>query len=249
MRLPDANEVPSPNLATGDKPAPKEEAVTGAVGAATDDEAQAAKVAWAFLKAGSVQERRGYILNVMLVGPRMEEYYLTHDPGPVPFKEVEALGPDPLLREAYDFAVTLQNGERRRLVTRKSIKKVFLVDWGSFVLFSEMSWRDFISARPQKALLFRVVASPAEASRSNSVDAEQAVCLKIVDPLNADSPPLYAYALRKSGPGLSLEFVMRKAAGSPVPLMVKMRFPAQSTEGDEVWIDEFVGEGWVAQGW
>jgi hypothetical protein len=42
---------------------------------------------------------------------------------------------------------------------------------------------------------------------------------------------------------------MRKAAGSPVPIMIKIRFPAESTSGDQVWVDEFVGEGWVSQGW
>jgi len=248
MRLPDSNELTSGPSAADSKPVPKEEAVTGTVGGAMDDEAQAAKVAWAFLKAPNLQERRNLILNILSVGPRLEEYYLTHDPGPVPFKEVESLGPDPVLREAYVFGVTLENGGRRRLVTRKSNKKGFLVDWGSFVLYSEMGWRDFISARPQKPLFFRVVATAAEASRGDFVDPDQAVCLKIMDPLSADSPPLYAYALRTTSPGKALEFVLRKAAGSPVPVMIKIRFPAESASGDQVWIDEFVGEGWVSQG-
>jgi hypothetical protein len=216
---------------------------------APDDEAAAIKIAVAFLKAADTNQRLGLILNVKTVEPKLRDYYLTHDPGPVPYENIESMGKDPALGGAFGFMVTLRSGERRRLVVRMSKKQAFLADWASFVIYSEMSWDDFLSARPQKPVMFRLWASAADQFGHGFADSEKLLCLKVTNPLNADSVPLYAYAPRSSSLGHSLEFVLRRAAGATVPLMLKLRFPQQDSSANQVWIDDFLGEGWVAQGW
>ncbi len=213
------------------------------------DDAGILKVVTAFLQAPTVDQRLDLVLSRTIVEPKAREFYKRHPDGPVPYESVESLGRDSAINTAYVFAVIMKDGEHRRLMVRKSIKKGYLVDWSSFVIYSEMEWGDFLSSRPQTPVLFRIMAGVSDVYRNDFLDPKKFLCLKISNPLNVQTPPLYAYAQRSSSLGHTLEFIMQRASGTSIPLMLKLKFPETAGASDQVWVDEFVGEGWVARIW
>lgn len=202
-----------------------------------------------FLEAPNADQRLKYVLSQKLVEPKFREYYKHHSDGPIPYETVESLGAGSGVGNALEFAVVMPDGERRRLVVRQSVKQGYLVDWPSFVIYSEMEWTDFVRERPQKPVLFRIMAQLTDVYEGEFADPSKFVCLKIVNPQDMRMPPLYAYAWRNTSLGHSIEFVMGKAAGGAVPLMLKLKFPEGGGLPNQVLIDEFVGEGWVARIW
>jgi hypothetical protein len=213
-----------------------------------DAEAQL-KAVNAFLDAANVNERVNCVLNRKTAEPRMRLYYQKHPDGPIPHETVEKLGADSQDNAVLNFEVIQQDGARRRLIVRKSIKKGYLVDWPSFVIYSDMDWDDFLAARPQQPKLFRVMAGLGDVYRNSFIDPAKLICLRLVNPLDPHAPPLYAYAPRTTSVGHTLEFVMRRAAGSMVPVIVRLKYPDSGGDPNQVWVDDFVSEGWMTMSW
>lgn len=214
----------------------------------TNQEA-ALKTVELFLKAPSLQERVKYVRQQELWGPRMREYYVRYGDGPVRFDRVEA--PDGVAQTETDFtfSVVLQDGQRRSMKVGKSNTGDFLVDWASFVIYSEMDWDKFRGRRPSELVTFRVLAMPSDYFVNGFSDSKKLVCLRLANPLNSAKPPLYAYADRNSAVGRSLAFIMQTYSGKAVPLILRLKYASQSGPENQVLIGEFVGEGWVARSW
>ena len=213
------------------------------------NQAAALKAVESFLKAPSLQERVKYVRQQELWGPRMREYYVRYGDGPVRFDRVEA--PDNAAQSETDFtfSVVLQDGQRRSIKAGKSNTGDFLVDWASFVIYSEMDWDKFRSRRPMDLITFRVLAMPSDYFKNGFSDSKNLICLKLANPLNSAKLPLYAYADRNGAVGRSLSFILQTYSGKAVPLILRLKYPSQSDQENQVLIGEFVGEGWVARSW
>lgn len=240
-KKPVAKTVPAPTLT----PVKKN---SGGPNSITNQEA-ALKAVGSFLNASTLMERIKYVRRQELWGPRMQEYYVRNRDGPVLFDRVEAVEGGAKDDKNFIFSVVLSDGQRRKIEVGQSSAGDFLVDWASFVLYSEMDWDKFRSNRPTEPVTFRVLAMPSDYFENGFTDSKNLVCLKLANPLNSSEPPLYAYADRNSTAGRSLAYIVQTYAGKAVPLILRLRYPAPSVTENQVLIGEFVGEGWVAQSW
>jgi hypothetical protein len=210
---------------------------------------RARKAAIAFLDASTVEERLTRVRDRQLVEKRMRSYYEREGDRPVVYERVEALEVDPAGPFTYSFNVILQAGARRKIMIGKSQSGEYLADWGSFVVYSEMTWDEFRVKRPQTSTLFRVLADRNELFGREFTDSQTYLCLRLLNPLDPSAPPIHGYASRNSSIGRTLSFVMQKGEQEPFPLMLKLSFPEHSESGHQVWITEFIGEGWIARNW
>lgn len=214
-----------------------------------DDALQALK---AFLSAKTLEERRPRIRDAETLAASLKEYYDRAGDGPVPFTKVELLEAQPQGTHSYLFAVHDSSGAKREaLVLRPEPGSPYVVDWGSFVIYSAMEWGAFVKARPTTPVLFRLEVVPAEHYNYNFLDSRRLLCLKLSNPLNKSAPPLYGYCTRNSTVGRSLDYMTRKNFGEPTRVIVKLRFPpaTESDSPDQLWIDEMIAEGWTARGY
>lgn len=209
----------------------------------------AMKTVTSFLRALTIKERIKFVRQQELWGPRMREYYVHNGDGPVMFDRVEALESGANGEANFTFSVVLPDGLRRNIVVAKSDKGDFLVDWASFVLYSEMDWDKFRGKRPTAPVTFRVLAMPSDNFKRAFSDSKNLVCLKLANPLNSAKPALYAYADRNSTVGRSLAFLMQTFSGKAIPLILRLKYPSSADTENQVLICEFVGEGWVASTW
>ncbi len=209
----------------------------------------ALKTVASFLKASTLKERVKYVRQQELWGPRMREYYVRNGDGPVLFDRVEAVDGSAKDAASFVFSVVLQDGLRREISVGKSNGGDYVVDWASFVLYSEMDWDKFHSKRPTEPMTFRVLAMPSDYFKNGFSDSKKLVCLKLANPLNAAKPALYAYAERNSTVGRSLAFLMQTYSGKAIPLILRLKYPSSADTENQVLIGEFVGEGWMARNW
>jgi hypothetical protein len=70
----------------------------------------------------------------------------------------------------------------------------------------------------------------------------------MVDPREPDAPPIWGYATKESAVGLNLQHALQKSIGQSIPLIVTLKYPDNPATDDQVWVDEFVADGWVAFG-
>jgi len=209
----------------------------------------ALKSAMAFLDAATVEERLARVRDRELIEGRMRSYYEREGDRPVVYERVEALEVNPAGPFTYSFNVIFPDGTRRKIMMGRAPTGEYLADWGSFVVYSEMSWEEFRAKRPQTSTLFRVLADRQELFNSEFTDAETYLCLRLLNPLDPGAMPIYGYASRNSSIGRTLKFVMEKGEQEPFPLMLKLCYPEHRETGRQVWITEFIGEGWIARNW
>lgn len=209
----------------------------------------ALKAVGAFLNASSLQERIKFVRQQDIWGPRMREYYARNKDGIILFDRVESTEGGANDEAHFTFSVVLQDGQRRNIVVGKAGNDNYLVDWPSFVLYSEMDWDKFRSLRPTEMVTFRVLAMPGDYFKNAFSDPKNLLCLKLSNPLNSAKPPLYAYADRNSSAGRSMAFLMQTFAGKAIPLILRLKYPSPADTENQVLISEFVGEGWVARIW
>jgi len=213
------------------------------------DQQQAQRAVIVFLKAATVEERLNRVRDRRLNEERIRNYYTRMGAGPVAYERVEPLEINPAGPLTYSFTVVLPDGARRMIMMGKSQSGEYMADWASFVLYSEMSWKDFRAQRPQKPTMFRVLAEPGALFGHDFNDPEALSCFKLLDPIDSEAKPIYGYATKSSSTGRALKFVMEKSPGQQIPLILKLSYPENSSTEDQVWVTEFIGEGWIARNW
>lgn len=138
---------------------------------------------------------------------------------------------------------TLLGGSKAELyVVWKDLKA--RIDWPSYVGWSAVSWDELTQNPPHEAVSLRVLAALSDRFEGDFPDPKSLICVKLTNPLRADSPPLFAYALRGSNEGQGIEFLLRENGGPVTKLILAVRYPISPTRRDQVWIDQVVAEGW-----
>ena len=203
-----------------------------------------------FLDAKSLKERLMLIRDQSLMVDKMVKYYETHDPGPIAYEKITARETNPAGVLSFAFNVVLPGGENRRTVAARTLNGQYLIDWASFVLYSDMSWKQFMDMRPTTPVLMRVTAEPGDHFNDFFPKTANLICLKLTDPCVKDSPVIYAYATPGTPLGMALEFILRKGVSEAQPVILTLKYPQDSAnaEANQVWVDELVAEGWLARG-
>ncbi|HSJ03478.1 MAG TPA: hypothetical protein VK956_13540 [Verrucomicrobium sp.] len=218
-----------------------------------DSEQDAAlKMVKSFLNAKDVETRLKMVRDPGTVEKSLRDYYAQHPAGPIAFSRVVLEEAHPLGVHSYRFAVTLDSGEvRSMLALRPEMGSPYVVDWGSGVVYSEMAWYKYLADRPAQPVMFRLLAVQDEHYNYHFLDSRRLLCLRLTNPLDAKAPPIYGYCARTSTVGRTLDFVTRKNLGEPARIIVKLKYPGagESSDGNQVWIDEIITEGWTARGY
>jgi hypothetical protein len=119
-----------------------------------------------------------------------------------------------------------------------------LVDWPSFVGWSSMEWAEVMKRAPQEALNLRVLAEMVENYTNDFSDVDSLLCVKLSDPMQPASPPLYAYAQRDTAEAKGLASLLKHQRRS-TKLTLAIRYPANPKSRDQVWIDKVVSLNWL----
>ena len=207
------------------------------------------KAAIAFMNAATVEERLDRVRDRRMNEERIRSYYARQGDRPLAFERVEPLEVNAMGPFTYSFNVVLPDGARRKIMMGKAQSGDYMADWASFVIYSEMSWDEFRAKRPETPVMFRVLADREEMFGRQFNDPQGLLCIRMLNPLDPGAPPIYGYAAKSSPTARALAFVMDKNPGQPVPLMLKLSFPKDSATDYQVWITEFIGEGWIARNW
>jgi len=121
------------------------------------------------------------------------------------------------------------------------------VDWPSYVAWSAMEWAEFMEQMPNSPMLFRVLADQEERYDNNFADAKSLRCVRLQNPMNPESPPIFAYVDRGSVTGSEIDFLLRQSSELPMKLTVRLKFPMEATSKDQVWIDNVITAGWLVR--
>lgn len=209
----------------------------------------AKKAAAKFLAAKTVDERVSLVRDRSLNEKRIRAYYALHGDGPVVYERIEAR--DVNLHGAffYTFNVVLKNGTRREIMVGKAKSGQYVIDWASFVLYSEMGWSEFRVKHPNKGVMFRLLVSQSDFFSGEFSNSQELLCLKLINPTEPDSPALFGYLQKSESLGRILNGIMEKSHGRAQQLMLKIAYPENGASDNQVLITEFIGEGWIARNW
>ena len=116
------------------------------------------------------------------------------------------------------------------------------IDWESCVGWSEMTWQDFRSAKPETGKLFRVILSPVDYYNFDFLDESKWQSYRLVSPDQKHS--IYGYVPKDS------ELARRIRPGVDITsteLTLMLKFPKGTASNDQVEIESLVTEGWVEE--
>jgi hypothetical protein len=249
--LPSAREVLGPSEPAVEMKLPDEIDISGDPGkGAMSEQEKAMRAVKTYLEAPTLKERLKLVRDQQLVVDKMVKYYETNSPGPIPYQKIVARETSPAGVLSFAFNVVLPSGDERRIVVARSLNGQYLVDWASFVLYGDMTWQQFLESKPASPTMLRVLAEPTDHFNEAFPQDGGYVALKLTDPASKNSPPIYAYATKGTPLGMALEFIARKSSGQAQPVMLTLKFPENvpNADGDQVWVEELVAEGWLARG-
>ena len=202
----------------------------------------ALEVAKKFLEANSIEERLGFVRNPEQAAPLMVRYFKDIGDGPIRYKGISLLVAEDVDPRYVACSVQLEDGPRMMGV--EVADDGYFVDWDSFALMSEMDWKEFMEKKPSTPALFRVSASVDDYYNFGFEDEEKWLCLRMVDPKGLERT-IYGYAARDSVAASEILKVKKMAGEKTMPLVVRLRFPVGGKADNQVFISEFVSNGWM----
>lgn len=230
----------------------------------------ALKVAERFLAAKTWQERLKIVRNPDVVGPKMERYYRA-DPsaaGPYRVRKVSGFKHSPLAGgDAFVYSCELRDGSEITVpvVRFPEESDECLVDWESFVGYSDEGWKEFLALRlPGSTGVFRLEGSSDDFYFGPFEDSERHECLLIRD--QKELLTAYGYVPRNSkmaGTLREMIAVRRMKEGKELPpedvkpwlpqprvwppMVLKLRFtnPPSKSDIPQLEIMELISPNWI----
>lgn len=205
-----------------------------------------AEAAMHFLKARNTEELLDSVADRAVLDRVIREHVAVHPWQPVTFSKLDlhqhAVNND----RQWRLAASLPDGSRREVNVVLDHGK-HLVDWPSYVAWSTMGWRQFMSEKPVSIQVFRVLADETTRFDNAFTDAQSLLCIRLLDPADKSSPPIFAYVDKHSPVGTEIDFHLRENSEKPLPLTLRLRFPDDPMTNDQVWIDSVVTAGWITR--
>lgn len=207
-----------------------------------EDEDQVAQVE-DFLKgvfaAKTVDELLPYVKPVENIREKMVRFYkgekLTHSP----FKSLSKVtnsadypGYVTMLCQTEDY--------NNQVGVLKYSRDEILLDWESFVAFSDMTWEELAEKKPTESVRVRVTAKRAYYYNNEFTDENQWQAVSLISPNEED--PIYGYVEKGSATAYRL-FSFGNSDNRQV--ILDIYYPKDSKKGDQVFIDKIVEQGWV----
>lgn len=194
----------------------------------------------AFLKAPSPEALGPLIRDPGRVTPLVDDYYAT-----VPYRILgfRSMAKRDAVRVVEDFVlltVETRDYDRRSVAVEKTADG-FRVDWESFVGYSEMPWLDLLVSPPSEPVLVRAIAAEDTYYNYGFADEEALACFALLSPDH--NIKIYGYTPRASADAHKLSSFLAEASDGLVTL--RIRYPENPQTNNQVWIDDFIDEGWV----
>ena len=202
-----------------------------------------------YLAATTVDEMLTHVRHAARVRPLMEKYYQTRKITPVEFERFDrtlSLG-----LESMSFMtaeVILRDGGKRALVIEQIGPEEFVVDWESEVCYQPIEWKTYLEEKVTTPMDMRVYIIPDNFYAYEFRNEKKFDCYRLVAKGHDDH--LFGFVRKGSEVASKLNRytqingLMDQGAVAQ-PLMLKIRFPADSVSKKCVWIDEMIAPRWV----
>lgn len=204
--------------------------------------AAAEEVLGKFLATPSWKERVLLVRDRLRVAPLMSIYYSKNADGPMAYDSiVEATE----ISAKFTQHVVVFEGGGRRVATVEHSPAGARVDWESFVGAGEMAWSDFLESKQAAPTLFRVLVSPAGHFENQFGDPSRLQCYSLRNISEPGAKVVYGYA-EKNGPiAKALDYQLQLSEDATVPMILRLKFPPDTSVDFQVWISQLVQAGWV----
>lgn len=133
-------------------------------------------------------------------------------------------------------------GDVLELAMRRGADGRFVLDWESYVGFSEMAWQDFKRERPTTPLVFRAFASLSDYYNYEFSDKNRFVSVNLLSPDGLVS--LHGYCERKSAIGAAITRSLGRT-NAMTGIAIKLAFPDNAESDHCVWIKQFISDRWL----
>lgn len=205
-----------------------------------------AEAAMHFLKARNTEELLDSVADRAVLDRVIRDHVATHPWEPVTYSKLDLHQYGANNDRQWRLVASLADGSQREVNVVLDHGK-HLVDWPSYVAWSTMGWKQFMSERPVSIQVFRVLADETTRFDNAFTDAQSLLCVRLLDPSDKSSPPIFAYVDKHSTVGTELDFHLRENREKPLPLTLRLRFPDDPMTNDQVWIDSVVTAGWITR--
>lgn len=216
---------------------------------AAEETRRAGEIAKRFLATTTLDERAALVRHPEITRPRMEAWYSDANP----LKPNQVLSFDDRSAEQTIDGVTfimltveLDNRQPRSIALERLPDGGFLVDWESFVFWSDPKWPEFLSKEPAGSSDFRVVVKIENYFNYGYSDPEKWFCYMLKDPENwAHS---WGYCPIDSEVGMTLNRMIRRQrqqGQDEIKAVLKLKFEESGKGRNQVLIEEVVQDGWI----
>lgn len=203
---------------------------------------EAESLARRFLNATTVDEILTTVRNPQVTETRMREFY--------PGGKIKASGMSKFNSgsglvtrgKLYSFPVVTRDQEERSLAFIETPEGL-RIDWESWVGWSDIPWKEFLSTKPTASHVFRVTLDSVDYYNFEYSDDTKWQCYRLESPDKEHA--VYGYVER----GSALDVKLRPNAGeSTVPMTLALKYPPDPKSDSQVEIERLVSEGWVEEG-
>ena len=197
-----------------------------------------------YAKAKNWQEKLPYVYQPDRTRVLMEQYYdvqKASDPisGALLNRGHYRLDGTEILHYTYSCN---RPGDVLELAMRRDTSGRFVLDWTSYVGFSQMGWDQFKKDRTTTTTLFRAFATASDYYNYEFSDAKKYLSVNLLSPDGLIS--LHGYCERQTPMATALSQCLSRS-NSMSGVVVRLAFPERAESDHCVWIQQFVSDRWL----
>lgn len=195
-----------------------------------------------FLEATDVKSRIQYCRESQRVQPLMESYYSKHDSGPISYRKFSTVGDNETgpLQGFYLLKISFADFSIRPVVMGLEKGKM-VIDWESFVGYSEMSLNEFVDAKLKEPTMFRLHARPDDYFNFQFNEKDHR-CLYLRNPKDTES--VYGYIKKGSTVDDKLSEIIESGKSINF-IIVNLQYPDGPGGKNQVIINDIIASGWL----
>ena len=174
--------------------------------------------------------------------PLMRKYYQNYDDGPIAFRRISSAGEEGtgIIDGFYLIKVSFPDFSILPVILAFENDRI-VVDWESFVGYSEITLSEFISKKPRNSTLMRLNAT-SDNYFNYQFQEDIYRCLYLRNP--EDTEAIYGYIERGSRADDQLSRIIESGQSIRF-LTLKIQYPKKLGGKNQVIIDEIVTSGWL----
>jgi hypothetical protein len=196
-------------------------------------------IAKRFMEAGSIDDLLPLVRNPETAEPRIRAFYPEGAYKPFAYSKFNTAGSVQTEGSVRTIMMANSDFEEKPLVFEESPSGI-KIDWENWVRWSEMSWADFVTAKPVSGKLFPVVLSAVDYYNFDFTDDRKWRSYRLTSPDGETS--IYGYVKRDS----EMESKLRLPSdATQSQLILKLKYPEVPVSSNQVLIEGVVAEGWV----